>query len=102
MRNLTLTKLLYLIPSNYKGLNDKELQVSIRKHSTIDLSEPVLLEDLEIVIERYSKPELLPSLTLFYFGKDIETNRLDTRLSKEQVAEMILPYDEHEMVAEVA
>ncbi len=34
--------------------------------------------------------------------RDDELKWLDTRLSKEQVAEMILPYDENEMVAEVA
>lgn len=34
--------------------------------------------------------------------KEDELKWIDTRLSKEQVAAMILPYDEHEMVAEVA
>lgn len=74
MRNLTPSKLLYLIPSNYKGLKDKELQVAIRKHSSIDLPESVLLENLEIVIERYSKPEFMPSLSIFYYGKDSKSN----------------------------
>jgi hypothetical protein len=74
MRNLTPPTLLYVMPCNYKGLKDNELLKAIRKHSTIDLPEPVLFENLELVIERYSKPELMPSLSIFYYGKDIENN----------------------------
>jgi hypothetical protein len=74
MRNLTPPKLLYLIPSNYKGLKDTELHSAIMNHSMIDLPEPVLFENLELIIERYSKPELMPSLSIFYFGKNMENN----------------------------
>lgn len=74
MRNLTPLKLLYITPCSYEKLKDEELQEAIRKHSTIDLPESVLFENLELVIERYSKPELMPSLSIFYYGKDIQSN----------------------------
>ena len=64
-------QILHLIPANYVGLTPAELQVAVKKYSTIKLPEPVKLEDLEIVLHRYSKPVNHPSLTIFYFGKEV-------------------------------
>jgi hypothetical protein len=74
MRNLISHKLLYLVPSNYAELEDEDIQIAIKKYSTIDLPESVLLENLELVVEEYSKTECTPSLSIFFYGKDMETN----------------------------
>jgi len=66
--------LLTLAASNYRGLQNKELLNSIRKFSTIELSRPVSLEDIEIEVSEFRSNFLTPTLTVTFFGKDVEAN----------------------------
>jgi|GEM_PF-4684951 hypothetical protein len=60
---------LRILPSNYLGLKDRELQLAVRKHSSIELPEVVLLEHLDLVVSSI-EGSIDRKVFVMYFGED--------------------------------
>jgi hypothetical protein len=73
MRTISAANRFHLIPSNYKEVQGTELQKIVRNISIIELSEPILLEDIELEIAEWSSSTSQAQLMVHFFSKDINT-----------------------------